>query len=224
MNPVDGRRIHLDDAMTYPPPPGQLPPPTGDPQYPTVGYGAPYAPPYQPEYPPQYQPQYQPQYAPGYPPYGAGYQAYPAYPVQPAPVRVSPPALGWVLVGVSVLAVLAATMPWATVGAFGFSLSISGTDGDGVLCIVCAVVVAIAGAFIGVGQGRLWASITACVFATFVLLIGLVDMADLARLTNSDALLAGSASIGVGLVLTVVSGGLLLIASIAAIVKRSVRP
>jgi hypothetical protein len=186
------------DESGYSPPPPTQPPPYGTgPSYPYYGHPAP----------------------PGYPGY-APYAFYPPPPLARQPL-VSDPLLGWLLLAAAALAAVAAVLPWATV----FTRSFPGTDGDGVLVILCAIVLAACALVIGLGYGRLWASITACVFAVFITLIGLVDLANVSNVVRSiDAgFLSGSVSVGAGLWLTTAVGMVAMGLSITAIVRRRPR-
>jgi hypothetical protein len=217
--------------MTYSPPPEQ--PQYGQqPQYPPAQYGeVPQAQP-QPQYPPaQYgpqPPQYgQPQYPQGqYPqgqygpppnqPYGqppAGY-GYPAA----APPRVSEPVIGWLLLGASVLLMIGAAMPWATV----LTISVAGTVGGGKATMFFGIVLGVFGLLIGLKQGRLWVSITACVLAALVVLIALGNMGNISDVASKSAnnFLGDTVSIGSGLYLTLVAGLAALILSIVGIARR----
>jgi hypothetical protein len=186
------------DESGYSPPPPTQPPPYGTgPSYPYYGHPAP----------------------PGYPGY-APYAFYPPPPLARQPL-VSDPLLGWLLLAAAALAAVAAVLPWATV----FTRSFPGTDGDGVLVILCAIVLATCALVIGLGHGRLWASITPCVFAVFITLIGLVDLANVSNVVRSiDAgFLSGSVSVGAGLWLTTAVGMVAMGLSITAIVRRRAR-
>jgi hypothetical protein len=213
-------------GMTYTPPPEQ--PQYGQqPQYPPAHYGQ-----QQPQYgQPQYQPQYgQPQYQPGqYPqglygpppsqPYGQPPGAY-GYPVAAAP-RVSEPVVGWLLLGAAVLVVIGASMPWATV----LTISVAGTVGGGKATMFFGVVLGVFGLLIGLKQGRLWVSITACVLAALVVLIALGNVgniSDVAR-QNGDTFLGNSVSVGSGLWLTLVAGLAAVALSIVGIARRRVQ-
>ncbi|MCU1658250.1 MAG: hypothetical protein JWO57_2906, partial [Pseudonocardiales bacterium] len=175
-------------------PPGQYPPPYGEPLYPP-----------QPGPPAIY----------GYWQPPAQWGAPPGYPLPPGRRR-SEPVVGWLLLFTAMLTIVAALLPWAT----AFTISISGTTGDGNLTIFCAIVIAVAGLVIGLGEGRLWAAIVALIFSLFVLLIGFVDAADISRILNRYG---GVGSIGAGLWLTVLAGALGVVLSIVAIARRPMR-
>lgn len=214
-----------DEPAYSPPPPTRPPPQDAGPVYPPSPYGAPppYGPPYGPPYPygtPPPNPYGTPNpYAYGTPypapyltPYAQGY---------PQPALVSEPLLGWLLLVAAAVAAIAAVLPWATV----FAQSFPGTDGDGVLVIICAIVLATCAVVIGLHNGRLWASITACVLSVLITLIGLIDLADVSNVVRSveHGFLSGSVSVGAGLWLTVVSGLAAVGLSVAAIVRRRPR-
>jgi hypothetical protein len=204
--------------MGQPPEPPYWQQPEGDPHY------VPQPPPYfEQPYPQQY-PQAQsypgqqyPQAYPAYPPApGQQYAAY-GYPAPTGP-RVSDPPLGWLTLGGALLAVLAGVLPWATV----FGISIYNADGDGDLVIGCAVVAGACGIAIGLGKGRLWASITATVFGLLIGLIGLVDTVNVNNIASGADIPSGFApvSVGAGLWLTIVAGLLITGLGAVAIVRR----
>jgi hypothetical protein len=198
----------------YPPPPhAQQPPQYGEPQYPQGQYPqGQFGPPPSQFGPPPSQPYGQPPNRPyGQPPPGYG------YPVVAA-TRVSEPIVGWLLLGAGVLLMIAAAMPWATV----LSFSVAGTVGGGKATMFFGIVLAVFGLLIGLKQGRLWVSITACVVAALVVLIALGNMGnitDVAR-NSGDRFLGNSVSIGSGLYLTLLAGLAALVLSIIGIARR----
>jgi hypothetical protein len=220
------------------PQPGQPQPGQPYPGQPYPGQphpGAPYW--QQPEGEPQYVPQQPPFAYPQYPnqpypnqpypnpPYPQGLPGYPAPPGYPQPGYgyaqqpgrpVSDPPLGWLTVGAALLAVLAGVLPWATV----FGVSVYSADGDGGLVIGCAVVVGACGIVMGLGHGRLWASITATVFGLLIGLIGLIDTVNVNSVVSNSDIPPGIASVGAGLWLTIVAGLLITGLGAVAIVRR----
>lgn len=186
--------------MSFPPPPGQ-------PEYPQQPYGQPPAP-YGQQPPPGY----------GYPPAPPGYGY--SYP-QPSPTRLSNPMTGWLLLAVAAIGVIGSVTPWVSIDVI--SKDVNGTAGDGKLTIFCCLVVAVTGLVIGIGQGRLWASIVALVFSAFTMLIGFIDLGSISQVYGPAKDLPGDAfSTGYGLWLVIVSGVVGVIASIMAMVMRSV--
>ena len=209
--------------MTYTPPPEQpqygQQPQSPAPPYPPPQYGEPHYPqgqfPQGQYGPPPSQPYGQPPYQPyGQPPAGYGYPA--------AGPRVSEPLIGWLLLGAGVLLMIGAPMPWATVLTF----SVAGTVGGGKATMFFGVVLAVFGLLIGLKQGRLWVSITACVLAALVVLVAIGNMGnitDVAR-KSADNFLGNTVSIGSGLWLTLVAGIAALVLSIIGIARRRVQP
>jgi hypothetical protein len=105
----------------------------------------------------------------------------------------------------AVMVALGALLPWATVSSLFGSISVSGTDGDGVFTLLCGIA-------IGVMFG-LWkrpALIVAVVLAGISALVGIIDLVDIGRTAGELGGLV-DASPGIGLFLTV-------LASIAALV------
>jgi hypothetical protein len=133
------------------------------------------------------------------------------------PPRVSAPVLGWVLLGVGALMLVAATLPWASAG----SLSLAGTEGDGAITLFFAIVIGAAGGVIGLRQGRLWASILACALGALTTITAIVDISNVSnQATEFDDSLA-QVSVGSGLWLTLLSGVAATGVSVAAIVRRA---
>ena len=154
-------------------------------------------------------------------------QAYPYPPPQPQPPgfagspprRRSIPAAGWALFAIGVLMAIAALMPWAV----AFGISIGGTQGDGTLTAGCAIVIAVTGLVIGLRQGLLWASITACVLAALVVLVALADIGDVTRFAGPSTVFGpGTVQVGPGLWLTLVAAVGGVGASIVAMVRRPI--
>ena len=117
---------------------------------------------------------------------------------------------------------IGAPMPWATVLTF----SVAGTVGGGKATMFFGVVLAVFGLLIGLKQGRLWVSITACVLAALVVLVAIGNMGnitDVAR-KSADNFLGNTVSIGSGLWLTLVAGIAALVLSIIGIARRRVQP
>jgi hypothetical protein len=207
-----------DGEPYYPPPPMQAP-----------GTANPYGPQPQP-YPPQPYGQ-QPYPAPPY-----GQQPYLPYPylAQPGaplpgefgyaktlPPRVSAPVLGWVLLGVGALMLLAAILPWATAG----PLSLAGTEGDGAITLFFALIIGAMGLVIGLRQGRLWASILACALGAVTTITAIVDIGNVSNRANDFNDSFGlDVSVGSGLWLTLVTGIAATGLSVAAIVRRAPLP
>jgi hypothetical protein len=165
------------------------------------------------EYEPRYVAEPPPSYFTPQPP-GYGHQP-------PAPVRVSAPLLGWLLIVAAVLTALGAVLPWASF----FGLAITGTAaGDGDYAIAAAVLVAVCGLVIGVGQGRLWTSACSLVAGLLICLIAIVDVVDVNHFATSRDLPPDlvDVSVGSGLWLTLVAGLLVTGLSAVAVVYRAV--
>lgn len=94
-------------------------------------------------------------------------------------------------------------MPWVT--AFGGALSKSGTDGDGVITLITAVIAAGFGLVIGVRSGALWAPILGLVAGLIIAGIAGYDIHDVkARIAAASA--SGLAEVGSGLWVTLIGG------------------
>ena len=184
-------------------------------QPPYDGQPAPYGRPPQHELPPAYgqpvaygQPQHghypppgygQAGYPPGYPP---GYAPFPARKPGAPPL----PAPGGLLIAAGLLGMVGAVLPWATF----LGLTKNGIDGDGAITIVIAALVMGAGIWT-VLRAPLGIPITALVLSALIALIAVIDISDV----SSTGL-----SVGSGLWLTLVAGGVGLAAGIWALAAR----
>jgi hypothetical protein len=128
----------------------------------------------------------------------------------PAPLSAAARAAGWLMAASGGLVVIGALLPWATWGPF----TLAGTSGDGQITLVLGLVAIAVGVWRGLAKRpsglQLATSVTAAVLGAIVTLIGLVDAADV-----SDY-----ASVGGGLVLTIVAGLALVGASVFGVVRQ----
>ncbi len=105
-----------------------------------------------------------------------------------------------------VIAAIGSALPWATVSILGFSQSKGGLSGDGVITMIAAL---LALAFFAVGavlKAR-WPFIIAAVLCAIAAAIGIYDAVDLDPMV----------SIGVGLWMVMISGGIGLAVAVAGI-------
>lgn len=135
--------------------------------------------------------------------------AEPAYPVVPPPgpgvergARPRPDsglagALGIAGVAMMFIAIVGSVLPWATTRSELFSVSVSGLSGDGVITLVAAALglAAFAG---GVLLKTRWPFVVALFLGLVILGVGVFDTVDI----------AGSVSVGIGLVLCLIAGAL----------------
>lgn len=160
------------------------PPPDGDPIY-------------VPEpYPPAYHDPYS---------WQRPYAGYPQAGTAPDPERRRiAPGFGWLLFAVGILTAVASLLPWAVF----FGLSVDGTKGDGTLTVLCAVIISAVGLIIGLGQGLMWAPITALGVAGLVTITALADIENVTRLVDSspDSFTPDAVTVGPGLWLTLIAG------------------
>lgn len=186
-------------------PPGALPPPEGEPIYVPEPYPA-------QSYPNPYQHPYQhPYQQPGYPQYAR----------TPTSGRRTEPGFGWVMFAVGVLIAIASLLPWAVF----FGLSVDGTKGDGTLTVLCAVIISAVGLIIGLGQGLLWAPVTALACAALVTITALIDIGSVTRFVpaSADGFSPDAVTVGPGLWLTLIGGLLgIVVAAIAAVRRRPI--
>ena len=168
-----------------------------------------------PSQPPYGQPPYG-QQPYGQPPYGQqpnpGWAPFPGQlggPMPPAARRPAPRlAIPGGLLGLAgVLGLIGALLPWAQFGPF----TKSGTDGDGAITLVLALLVAAGGLWVVLGA-PLGIPIAALAISALIALIALIDIADV----DSTGLDVGS-----GLILTLVAGITGVAAGTWALVARS---
>jgi hypothetical protein len=249
-HPLIGEVMSGQQPPPYPGPYGQQPPGEQPPQHHPQQPQNPQQPPPYPG-PPTQPPPYPGQYGQP-PPYGQqqqpypgpypqqpgqqypGYQQYPAYP-QPAakePIDSTARMLGWIIAGTGLLVAIAAFLTWGTIDAFGGSFDINGVTGsdvpgddetkDGVLTLILAIPVVGFAVVRGIGHLSLTAAIIGTVAGALIVLIAIVDMADIT--STGDDLPGGGAgidaSIGIGLWLTLVGGLAMALVSIVGIIKR----
>ena len=112
---------------------------------------------------------------------------------------------------------IGALLPWATVSTPFGTLSMAGTEGDGVLTLGAAVVAA---AVLLFGRGRRGAAIASAVVGVLVTLVGVYDLANVADAAAEASNEFARASAGVGLWLTVVGGIALTACSVVGAVRR----
>lgn len=130
---------------------------------------------------------------------------------------VSEPRMGWALVVLAVVVIVAAVLPWAS----QHGSSVKGTSGDGEITILCAVVVGVAGLAIALRYGRRPVAVLATVFAALITLVGIVDVVHGNRITGGSS----GVSLGIGLWLTLVAGVVAVLVALAAVaVRRQVGP
>lgn len=129
------------------------------------------------------------------------------YPAGTAPPPSSPDPkvdslAGWLLTGGSAAVVLGSFLPWATItGPFG-TLSRPGTDGDGLLTLICGAVAGALGIALLRGSDRRSLAIASLVLSGLVLLIGVFDTVNVSSVVADMRSRLAYASVGAGLWLT----------------------
>lgn len=128
-----------------------------------------------------------------------------------------------VIAGAS-LTFLGSLLPWATIDIFGATISKNGTDGDGVLTLIGALVIA------GLAIPPLWGharkglfigALVAAILVTVVAFVDIVDVASRVGDINNSGM--ASASVGYGLWITAVGGIVAVVStatSLGSIVRR----
>jgi hypothetical protein len=112
----------------------------------------------------------------------------------------------WLLVVGTAVVAVAALLPWATVNAGLVSVSKAGTDGDGVITLVLALVVG--GLVLAKWKAGLSRPvvIVSLVLGAIVLAIATYDAIDVGSTVEENELVEVRASVGIGLWLTLLGG------------------
>ncbi|KQZ70633.1 hypothetical protein [Nocardioides sp. Root151] len=122
------------------------------------------------------------------------------------PARVA----GWLVVAFGALAVVGALLPWASAGPF----SVAGTNGDGIITLPLGIVAVAAGIVRGVATRpsgwQIAVPIVALVVGVLVGLIGVID----------TILVADEATVGGGLLLTILAGLGIVASAMFALIKQ----
>ncbi|MCK0111986.1 hypothetical protein MWU75_07540 [Ornithinimicrobium sp. F0845] len=119
---------------------------------------------------------------------------------------------GWITLAGAAIVVVGSVLPWASVM---FAGSVYGTDGDGILTIFCAVIVALVALPAALGKGRRWMFGVAAFFGLVATAIGGYDLSNISALVSDESM----ASLGPGLPIVVAGGLVVVVASIFGIAK-----
>lgn len=140
-------------------------------------------------------------------------------PPPPPPQRASNGAPGppWRLIGLGGAGGLAlgSVLPWASVQSVFGSITVNGTDGDGVLTLACGII-----AIIGFAVRK---PLLALIPSAIGLAIGLFDLIDINRNIGEVETDFARASIGYGLWLLVAGGVVAVVAAALLITQRRLR-
>ncbi len=115
----------------------------------------------------------------------------------------------------SILVIIAALLPWATVDTALGSKSVSGIEGDGIITLVLGI-----GAMAAIAvsaYGKRWGAVIATIFGGIVAIVGIIDWADVGGASADPGF--ASISVGAGLVLTAIGGIALAVTSLWAFVS-----
>lgn len=141
-------------------------------------------------------------------------QQHPTYqPPQPAGSNVTDyigPALG--ILG-ALMVIAGSLMPWGTVRSVFGSVSINGTDGDGVLTLGAGVAVAAVAALTGLVEQR-WLWITQVVLTVGVGALGLLELYNVTSESRDASNGLVHVSVGSGLYVLLLGAGLAVVASV----------
>lgn len=124
---------------------------------------------------------------------------------------------GWAtLAGAAVIA-LGSFLPWASVQLVG---PIYGTDGDGVITLGVAVLVAVLGLLAGLGKGRAWMFAAAIFLGLIAAGIGAYDLSNISSFVSGESM----ASLGAGLPIIIAGALIVLGGSFFGLVRGRRRP
>jgi hypothetical protein len=138
----------------------------------------------------------------------AGVPGYPA-PTYGQPSAVVDPARAGLcrvsVMGGAAIVLIGSVLPWASVTTFVGTISVNGTNGDGVLTLIGALLIAgLAGPALW-GLARRGLLIGALVLSALVAVVALIDIADVSsRVADANGTGLVHASVGFGLWLTLV--------------------
>jgi hypothetical protein len=131
----------------------------------------------------------------------------------------STPIAGWIIVVGAIVAAVGCFLPWAS--AFGQSVngmeSSEAGSNDGVIFLPVAIVVAVLGILIGIGQGRLWVPIVTLLGGAFLAGFGAVDLVDIMDAVDQSA---GYLELGMGVPGVIGGGGLIVVGSLIGLFSR----
>ena len=108
----------------------------------------------------------------------------------------------WLLLGGTAVVAVGSLLPWAIVSAGFMTVSKAGTDGDGVVTLLLALVVGGLALFSWKAGLSRRMVITSLVVGLIVLAIGVYDTVDVATTVNETEFVEVRASVGIGLWLT----------------------
>lgn len=116
---------------------------------------------------------------------------------------------------IGLLLLIGSVLPWATVSSGGYSQSVNGMDGDGVITLIFALAIIGMGVgyyFVKNANGRTGLLIGTAVVGAITVLITLIDLFDLGDVGREIGGMGVDVSVGFGLILALLAG----IAAIAA--------
>jgi len=119
---------------------------------------------------------------------------------------------GWVTIAGAAVVIVGSVLPWASVMLVG---PVYGTEGDGILTIVCAVIVALMALPAALGKGGRWLFGVAAFFGIVAAGIAGYDLSNISALVSEESM----ASLGPGLPVIIAGGLVILGASVVGIAK-----
>lgn len=120
--------------------------------------------------------------------------------------------------GAAALVLVGSLLPWVRAQTVFGSISFAGTDGDGVLTLITALIVGALSAALLLGKRpRLWAYVVATLAALLCVAVSMYDLANVSAVAGNDY---AHVSAGAGLWITALAGVVLLVAAVQATRKR----
>jgi hypothetical protein len=134
--------------------------------------------------------------------------------------------IGFLIGGAALLAVIGSFLPWAE--ALGGLLQKNGTDGDGVITLILALIGGGLSLAVALGRKRntaIWTGLGACACGVMIAAVAAYDLNDLNHIIEEtereDLLFDPGLSAGTGLYVTLVAGiGMALISIVAVLTAR----
>jgi hypothetical protein len=135
-----------------------------------------------------------------------------------APQAAANPLAKWLWLGGAIVVIIGAFLPWASIDIGFDSVSKNGTDGDGVITIVFGIAAVV---LLIIRWNKVRArglTIGALVLSALTAVIAVIDMVDV-KSRFSDSPFAISASIGIGLWLTLIGALVAVAGTVLALVR-----
>lgn len=119
---------------------------------------------------------------------------------------------GWVSLSGAALVAVGSFLPWASVLLAG---PVYGIDGDGVITLGVALLVAVLGLLAVLGRGRAWSFVLTLILGLMATGIAAYDLANISAFVSDQSM----ASLGAGLPVIIVGGVAVMVAAVLGLVR-----